>query len=175
MWLVPVVLAAFIAADFFVGMYHMLTDKGWNVRQQVNAFREHHAGAVIFDLKPVFFALPLVVAGVYFRLPFVGAFAFFAGISEVLHYAAHRPHAYPPFVRWLQRAAVIISPDAHARHHEGNFDRSYCVVSGWTNRLVDNIGAFIPERKSRSPRLARKAGATAVLTDAPLPLPSHLA
>lgn len=152
MWIALVIVAGFIAADFFVGMYHMLTDKGWNIRQQVKAFREHHDGAVVFDLKPVFIALPVVAVGVYFRLPFVAAFAFFAGISELIHYAAHRPQAYPRFVHWLQRAALVLSPDAHARHHKGKFDRSYCIVSGWTNWLVDHIARFIPQRKSPSSR-----------------------
>lgn len=138
--------AAYFAADFFVGMYHMLTDKGWNIRQQVSAFREHHEGAVVFDLKPVYIALPVFAVSFYFGLPFVTAFAFFAGLSEFAHYGAHRPQSCPRFMRWLQRARIIISPAAHARHHDEVFDKSYCVFSGWANCLVDRIAPFIPTR-----------------------------
>lgn len=142
--------AGFVVADFFVGMYHLFTDKGWNVPEQVKSFREHHEGAVVFDLRPVYAALPLFAAAVWFQQPFLAAFVCFAGLSEVLHFAAHRPDRYPSFVRWLQRAGIVISPQAHAKHHEGGFDRSYCVVSGWTNRLVDAIGAFVPQRATRA-------------------------
>jgi hypothetical protein len=142
--------AGFVVADFFVGMYHMLTDKGWNVPEQVKSFREHHEGAVVFDLRPVYAALPMLAIALVYQRPFFAAFVLFAGLSEVLHFAAHRPHAYPSFVRWLQWAGVIVSPEAHAKHHEGDFDRSYCVVSGWTNVLVDSIGAFVPQRATRA-------------------------
>lgn len=140
--------AAYFAADFFVGTYHMLTDKGWNIRRQVIAFREHHDGAVVVDLKPVFFALPVIAVALYLRLPFVFGFAFFAGLSEFAHYGAHRPRSCPWFMRKLQQAHVIISPAAHAKHHDGSFDRSYCVLSGWANWLVDRLARFIPVRST---------------------------
>lgn len=160
-------MAAYFVADFFVGMYHMLTDKGWNIRQQVSAFREHHEGALVFDVKPVFFALPVLAVAFYFGLPFVAAFAFFSGLSEFAHYSAHRPQSCPRFVRWLQQARVIISPAAHARHHDEVFDRSYCVFSGWADCLVDRIARFIPTKSvshhSQEERLAVRYSADGLL------------
>ena len=139
-------LAAYLAANFFVGCYHMLTDKGWNIPQQVQAFQEHHSGAVVFDLKPVYFALPVVLLGLCWQLPFVAAFAFFAGLSEFAHYAAHQPAACPGFMRGLQAVHLIIAPTTHAKHHDGRFNRHYCVLSGWTNGLVNRLARWVPMR-----------------------------
>jgi hypothetical protein len=146
LYYVLLILAAYYAADLFVGLYHMLTDKGWNIQQQVIAFREHHDGAVVFDLKPVFFALPVIAVGVYFWLPFVIAFASFASLAEFAHYASHRPASCPGIVRKLQQFGVINSPAAHAKHHDGVFHTSYCVFTGWANPVVDLIARYVPTR-----------------------------
>lgn len=141
------IIAGYYAADLFVGLYHMATDKGWNIHRQVLAFRAHHDGALVFDLKPVYFALPVLCVGLYFRLPFVASFAFFSGLSEIAHYSSHRPQRCGRLMRKLQRWRVFISPKAHASHHDGVFDRNYCVMSGWANPVVNFVSRFVPQRE----------------------------
>ncbi|HET6883754.1 MAG TPA: fatty acid desaturase CarF family protein, partial [Pirellulales bacterium] len=58
------------------------------------------------------------------------------------------PRSCPWFMRKLQQAHLIISPAAHAKHHDGTFNTSYCVLSGWANSLVDRIAPFVPPRKT---------------------------
>ncbi|HEX7375740.1 MAG TPA: fatty acid desaturase CarF family protein [Pirellulales bacterium] len=139
------ILIGYLAADLFVGLYHLFTDRGWNVPQQVKAFREHHDGTVVFDLKPVYFALPVVAIGLFLKFPAVVSFAACCGVSELTHYAAHYPNK-SRLARLLQRAGLILNPAAHASHHDGVFGHSFCVFSGWTNAAVDLIARFVPER-----------------------------
>jgi hypothetical protein len=54
---------------------------------------------------------------------------------------AHARQA-PAVVCWLQRKGVILSPERHARHHRGGFDRSYCMTSGLLNPLLDRSDFF---------------------------------
>lgn len=140
------ILIGYYAADLFVGLYHMLTDKGWNVRQQVTAFRDHHDGDVVFDLKPVFFALPVMALGLYFCSHLIVSFALFAGVAEIAHYGAHRPERCVWLIHLLQWSRVFISPARHAKHHNGASDISYCVMSGWANPVVDVIARYVPSR-----------------------------
>lgn len=142
-----IIVAAYFVADLFAGVYHMLTDKGWNIKQQVVAFQQHHNGLVVFDLKPVFFALPIIAIGLYFHLLFVVSFACFAGCTELCHYAAHKPERCCFLVHWLQRSGLILAPVSHAKHHNGLHDKSFCVMSGKTNWFVDWVSNYVPERK----------------------------
>lgn len=62
-------------------------------------------------------------------------------ISNQLHRWAHAPRC-PGAVQWLQRRGLVLSPEAHDRHHDGRHDRAFCVTTGWCNTVLDRISFF---------------------------------
>lgn len=45
----------------------------------------------------------------------------------------------PRVIGWLQRLYILQSPRAHARHHTGNKDSDYCVITHISNPLLEKI------------------------------------
>jgi ubiquitin-conjugating enzyme E2 variant len=87
------------------------------------------------------------------------------------HCWAHTP-VPPRWVGWLQRHRLVLAPQAHAAHHRGAHDQSYCVTTGWLNLLLDRWRFFervevalarigISTRRDAAPRVSRRAGAGA--------------
>jgi plasmanylethanolamine desaturase len=52
---------------------------------------------------------------------------------------ADRPAAW---VRALQQAGFILSPEHHAIHHASPQNKAYCITVGWMNPLLDRMGFF---------------------------------
>lgn len=140
------VILAYIVADFLAALYHLMTDRGWNIASQVRYFTNHHdkPWTMTFDLQPVLGGVPVALIG-YFVWPwfFVSLGAFLA-FAQIPHYYTH--HAAPRIVQALQRSGLILRPTLHNRHHRVSFDRDFCVLNGWTNRLVNAIAPFVPAR-----------------------------
>ena len=60
--------------------------------------------------------------------------------ANQMHKWAHRnPRENPTFVTWLQRAHLLQSPRHHGRHHGGNRDSHYCVVTNFLNPLLEEV------------------------------------
>lgn len=127
------VLAAYLLTDLLTGLYHFATDKGFNFKSQVAMFQEHHETNTMqgFDWQPMIGGVPAMVLGLWMEWPFLLAMGSFGILAQVPHYYAHRKS--PRVVRWLQRTGIIISPQHHAEHHRGAFDRNFCILSGWNN------------------------------------------
>lgn len=61
--------------------------------------------------------------------------------ANEFHKWAHIPAARRhPIVRVLQRYHVLQTPQHHAKHHMGNKDSAYCVVTNLVNPGLDAIG-----------------------------------
>lgn len=183
--LVPASGIGILCADFATGAVHWFCDRFLREDTPVlgpvliRPFREHHRdpGAMtrhgLLELHgnsslPVAVALLAVRAlpadaGGSFRTAFELWLACFLAASMAtnqFHLWAHHPHP-PGAIRWLQRRSVILSPQRHARHHRGDYDRSYCMTSGLLNPLLDRIDFFgalerairrlVRARRSRSP------------------------
>jgi ubiquitin-conjugating enzyme E2 variant len=79
---------------------------------------------------------------------FAGAVDVWLFVFLVLSMATNQFHMWahatsvPRVVRLLQASRVILSPERHALHHDGNFDRSYCITSGVLNPLLDRSDFF---------------------------------
>ena len=71
----------------------------------------------------------------------LGAFVAASMATNQFHMWAHAT-SVPASVRWLQRLGLVLSPERHARHHCGEFDRSYCMTSGLLNPLLDRFDRF---------------------------------
>ena len=53
---------------------------------------------------------------------------------------AHAVAARP--VQWLQRRGLILSIEAHARHHCEPYIANYCIATGWCNRWLTAMDFF---------------------------------
>jgi hypothetical protein len=167
LWMVPVALVAgYAAADFVSGAVHWFADTYLDAGTPIlgplliGPFREHHADPHAITRHGLLELLgnnalaTLPVAGVLlaFGAPSLGLFAqaahtFLTALAlallatNALHRWAHM--AEPPrSVSWLQRRLLVLSKEAHARHHLAAHDRSYCVTSGWLNPVLDRFCFF---------------------------------
>ena len=62
-------------------------------------------------------------------------------LTNECHKWAHMVHTKPSkVVRFLQQAGLVISPEKHLLHHQGDFDKAYCIVNGWMNPILDSCG-----------------------------------
>jgi sterol desaturase/sphingolipid hydroxylase (fatty acid hydroxylase superfamily) len=139
------IIAAFVFVDLASGLYHYATDRGWNIRQQVELFAEHHRTNRMegFDWQPSLAAVPILLVGLYLAQPFLIAGGVFGIAAQWPHYWAHQG-SKSGIVRWLQRRGIIISPEHHARHHRGPFDSHFCIFTGWNNWWLDRLLAALP-------------------------------
>ncbi len=167
-----------LAADAAGGLAHWFCDRfleedTWVLGPLLIApFREHHLdpqamtrhgflelnGNSALALAPVL-ALALwcwpsgeASSGALFFGSFLVVFTIAAFATNQLHCWAHRLDP-PAAVRWLQRRGLVLSPEAHARHHAPPHDRAYCVTTGWLNRGLDRCGFF-----RASERVLRRLG-----------------
>ncbi len=184
LWCIPVAAVAGIAAaDLTTGCVHWFCDRcfrpetPWIGRLLIEPFREHHrdpkaiAGHGWLELHgnsclPVAVLLALVLALLGgepdpTRLVSIGAHVFLfwfglaAAFTNQLHAWAHADRVSRP-VAWLQRRGLILSPERHAVHHRGGFDRSYCVTTGWMDPVLDRVAAAT----SRANRYSRESRAS---------------
>jgi ubiquitin-conjugating enzyme E2 variant len=181
----PAAALGVLAADFATGTVHWFCDRFFREQTPlvgpmlIRPFREHHRDPAAMTRHGLLelhgnSAIPVIAALLLARaLPVVGAgsgggtwrAAFEVGLAVFLaasmatnqfHLWAHHPRP-PRAVRWLQRRGIILSPERHALHHRGGFDRSYCMTSGLLNPWLDRVDFFgALERAIRRlpPRLA---------------------
>lgn len=143
-------LAAYFVLDLLTGIYHLATDKGWNVKHQVELFNDHHTTNTMqgYDWQPLLLAVPGFVAGVYWSVPFLIALGVLAVFTQVPHYFAHHPPKSGP-IPWLQKAGIIISPEHHDGHHQDNFEQNFCVFTGWGDLVLNPIVRLFSGSRSK--------------------------
>lgn len=139
------VIVAYILADAFSGIYHMVTDLGYNIPSQVAFFQKHHAEpwTMTFDLQPVLGGVPLIIIGLFYLHWFFIPFGLFIAFAQIPHYFIHHKENVPGIVRWLQNNKVILSPEVHESHHSGDFDKNYCIISGWNDWWLNKLARKI--------------------------------
>lgn len=140
------VFAAWLLIDFLTGIYHFVTDRGWNFKSQVAMFRDHHVNnrMIGFDYQPMIAGLPVMLAGLFAESSFVIAMGAFAILAQIPHYYAHVPNP-PRLARFLQAIGLMISPEHHSAHHSGKFDRNFCIFTGWADYLLNPLVRLFPE------------------------------
>lgn len=139
----------------------------------IRPFREHHRDPLAMTEHGILevsgnpclvLALLLAlahIAGVAFREsahPFLGAtllvFCLAVAVANSAHRWAHVAHP-PRWIAHLQRWRLLLPPGAHARHHDGCFDRAFCVATGWCNPVLDR-SALLPWLEARLARCATR-------------------
>ncbi len=140
------VLAAYILVDALTGLYHLATDKGFNLRSQVELFAIHHRTNSMdgFDWQPMVAAVPAAVVGAWLHSPFLTAVGLIGCVAQVPHYWAHQGGGR--VVKFLQATRLIIHPAHHAGHHGGLFTRNYCILSGWNDWWLNAVVRFAEVR-----------------------------
>jgi plasmanylethanolamine desaturase len=155
----------YLVADFLSGVVHWAGDTigdqntpifGANF---VTPFRYHHIdpkditrhdfvetnGNNCIVIAPIVVVLLLVTpktTGWFFHACAVMAFtSFFILCTNQFHKWAHEDRP-PRWVRAMQSAGLILSPEHHSIHHASPQDKSYCITVGWMNPLLDRIGFF---------------------------------
>lgn len=132
------ILAAYVLADLLSGLYHLATDKGFNFRNQIEMFQEHHNTNTMsgFDWQTFAGGMLIAVPGAWFHSAFAIALGVFVALTQVTHYYAHcnsRSKLVHHIVRVLQILHIIVPRESHQRHHSEPFDRDFCLLSGWNN------------------------------------------
>jgi len=154
--------AGVCAADLATGLVHWLGDTFGSEHTPIVGpaliapFRAHHHdpqaiarhGFVEVTGNNAWAVSPLLLA-VGCIAPWAGAEPWAAGLfgfglalavtgafSNQLHRYAHMAQV-PRTVHWLQRAGLLLSREAHARHHGARHDHAFCVVNGWMNPVLD--------------------------------------
>ena len=145
------VLAAYVLIDLLTGLYHWATDKGFNSAHVCALFQDHHATNTMdgFDSQPSVVSLPAMLLGLGLGSSFLIAAGAFGILSQIPHYYAHRrsrSELVHHMVRILQITGLIISPQHHAQHHDGRFERNFCILSGWNNCWLNLLVA--PKERS---------------------------
>jgi ubiquitin-conjugating enzyme E2 variant len=157
----------FALADLVTGIAHWLCDRVFDEHAPffgpliVKGFREHHVdplgitrhGFLGVNGNTALVAVPVLAAALAIPAPESGASGALLGWSLVIGLvfsavATNQFHAWahakrvPRSIAWLQEHNLLLSPRAHAVHHDHGFDRAYCVTTGWWNPLLDRMQLF---------------------------------
>lgn len=144
-----ILLAAYVVADAITGIYHMVTDLGYNTPTQVGYFRNHHLRpeTMTFDLQPLLAMIPLFAVAYFFWPLFFIATGIFVAAGQIPHYYTHHRRNIPKVILWLQQLHIIMDERGHNRHHwSKNYDVNYCVLSGWNNWWLNKVSSYISMR-----------------------------
>ncbi|HEX6591354.1 MAG TPA: fatty acid desaturase CarF family protein [Moraxellaceae bacterium] len=61
--------------------------------------------------------------------------------ANQIHKWAHQgPRENPKFVTWLQQKKILQTPREHAKHHSGERNTNYCVITNYLNPVLEKIG-----------------------------------
>ena len=158
------ILLGYLVADLLSGIAHWVGDRFFDPTTPILGpsfiapFREHHLtpqamvehGPIELVGNSALLALPTLVAAHHlFDLERGSAWGLFlaslvlsslvaAVLTNLFHRWAHMTRP-PRLARRLQGLGLIISPEHHAGHHRGAYDRSYCITTGWLNRPLDRL------------------------------------
>jgi ubiquitin-conjugating enzyme E2 variant len=152
-------IGAMLASDFFSALTHWSADT-WGTFETpflgptfIRSFREHHISPTAMTHHDVFecngdsclLVTPLLIVMLrknimladgsidsfgYFTMAFWTWTCIWVAFTNQFHSWAHQKNA-PAVVKFLQKYGVILSPDAHRKHHQIPFDRNYCITNGW--------------------------------------------
>lgn len=163
-WIVLAAGGGLLSADLVSGLVHWTADT-WGSetmpvlgRRFLHPFRVHHVnpddflrrrfldtnGDVAMIVIPILLTTHLVslasLWGQAFSV-FIVAFSAAGLPTNQVHQWAHMRDP-PRIVRWLQNRGIILSREAHRRHHEAPYAINYCIATGWCNSCLTRIRFF---------------------------------
>lgn len=150
-------LAGYLAADLASGLTHWFCDSFYQEdspligRLLIQPFREHHRdpagmtrhGFLELSGNSALGLLPVLGVGLLWGRAagvdaFLLAFALALFLTNHFHKWAHQERV-PAWIAALQRARLILRPEAHAVHHRPPHRGAYGVTNGWANVLLDRV------------------------------------
>lgn len=156
--LVAQLLTGWLIADLAGGFVHWIEDRilteatPWLGQHVVAPNRRHHAEPLAFaaggvlDRNATTWACALGASLIWLLLAgpsVIWAAASLGGaVSSSVHLFAHLPKRGPRWVRVLQEVGLLQSPVHHAGHHRPPSDRRYCVLTDWSNPVLDALGLW---------------------------------
>jgi hypothetical protein len=150
------IVSVLFLVDFFSGVFHWLEDSYATEQTPIlgryvvtpNITHHHHPRDFVkspFWHRNFLTALlcSLIFAGVslVFGAPWqLWLFCILGAFCNEFHCWAHRsPEENGPFITALHRLRILQSPQHHAIHHTNPKNRAYCVLTNFTNPLLDRI------------------------------------
>jgi TMEM189-like protein len=164
-WIAAATFAGYLVADFLSGFVHWAGDTVGDESTPVfgnnfvRPFRYHHVdpeditrhdfvetnGNNCIVVAPILLLLILVMPktaeGWFFGGVVAASTAWFVFCTNQFHKWAHDPSP-ARWVRALQRAGLILSPEHHAIHHAAPQDKYYCITVGWMNPVLEKMRFF---------------------------------
>lgn len=148
--------ACLLVADFLTGVAHWVEDcyglPTWPFLGPhiVTPNIEHHRSpGLIGSMGGLWFRNwpSIVLAAIVLSIAWLAglatwqlaATAAIAACGAEVHMWAHRPDKTNAFVRFLQEAALIQTPQQHARHHRPPYDSYYCAITNWLNPALERL------------------------------------
>ncbi len=155
---------AILISDFVSGLVHWFADTygslHWPVigNSLIRSFREHHVDPsaitrhdfIELNGATALLSLPFLFVCVFLDLTSIYAisgvcvfiqFCCMSILTGQFHKWSHSVRV-PKLIQVLQSKNIILSKQHHAGHHQGSFDRQYCMTTGWLNPLLNQIGFF---------------------------------
>lgn len=175
------ILGGLFLADFISGLIHWFEDRYGNPKwpvlgHTIRANQEHHfrpraflEGSFLSRNREVFVLGALFLAGFWVTGTlnlFTGSAVLFGMFANEFHRAAHRsPKENGRLITALQKTGLAQSFQHHAAHHRQGKDTHYCVVTNYTNPILERIGFFpaleriVEATTGRVPRLDESVNA----------------
>ena len=165
LYLSTAALGGYLISDFLSGLVHWAGDTVGDENTPlfgpnfVRPFRYHHVDPLDMTrhgfietngnncivaapaLLLVVLLMPRTTGTLFYGCVIVASTAWFVFCTNQFHKWAHAASA-PRWVRALQRAGIILSPEHHAIHHAWPQNRYYCITVGWMNPVLDRIHFF---------------------------------
>ena len=175
------ILGGLFLADFISGLIHWFEDRYGNPKwpvlgHTIRANQEHHfrpraflGGSFLSRNREVFVLGTLFLAGFWVTGTlnlFTGSAVLFGMFANEFHRAAHRsPKENGRLITALQKTGLAQSFQHHAAHHRQGKDTHYCVVTNYTNPILERVGFFpgleriVKATTGRVPRLDESVNA----------------
>ncbi len=175
------ILGGLFLADFISGLIHWFEDRYGNPKwpvlgHTIRANQEHHfrpraflEGSFLSRNREVFALGALFLAGFWVTGTlnlFTGSAVLFGMFANEFHRAAHRsPKENGRLITALQKTGLAQSFQHHAAHHRQGKDTHYCVVTNYTNPILERVGFFpaleriVKATTGRVPRLDESVNA----------------
>ena len=175
------ILGGLFLADFISGLIHWFEDRYGNPKwpvlgHTIRANQEHHfrpraflGGSFLSRNREVFVIGALFLAGFWVTGTlnlFTGSAVLFGMFANEFHRAAHRsPKENGRLITALQKTGLAQSFQHHAAHHRQGKDTHYCVVTNYTNPILERVGFFpaleriVKATTGRVPRLDESVNA----------------
>lgn len=143
------VLLAWYIVDLFTAIYHLFVDNIPNnnlpfLGQQVADFQLHHVDPKSFlqnsfgvSSRETLLSALFPLAFAYWLPWFCIPLALGMGFSQQIHKWAHEDNV-PDEVKLLQKYNIFLRLETHNDHHT-HFKRSYGILNGWSNELLNFI------------------------------------